>query len=57
MRTVIFGEHVMNEVDSALSIEQVQEVLADVWPSIANAVGSENEDGDFVFVPKAAEKG
>ena len=57
MRRVIFGENILNDIPEALTIEQIQGALTTEFPSIANAVGVENEDGDFVFTPKAAEKG
>ncbi len=57
MRKVIFGENVLNDIPETLTIAQVQESLISVFPSIANAVGAEDEDGNYVFTPKAAEKG
>jgi hypothetical protein len=56
-RSVFFGEYTMDNVDEGLSIAQVQEVLAEAWPSIKDATGAEDEDGNYVFTAKAAEKG
>ncbi len=44
-------------ISEDLSLEEAQDLLADVSPAIGNAEGSVDGDGNYVFTKKAGTKG
>lgn len=44
-------------IDESLSLEEAQDLLSEVTPAIANAEGSEDSEGNYVFAKKAGTKG
>ena len=56
MRHVIF-ENNRFPVDQDVTLEEAQELLAELNPAIATAEGHQDADGNFVFTKKAGTKG
>lgn len=55
-RKLIFGENSF-PVPENMTLDMAQSWAADALPTIKEAEGYENEDGDFVFEKKAGSKG
>jgi len=55
-KKVYFGNESFS-IPSTMSMDEAQEWAADAFPAIAQAEGTEDADGNYVFEKKAGTKG
>ncbi len=55
-RKLIFGESRL-DVDARLTLAQAKDLAKDILPGIADAEGTEDAQGNFVFTKRAGRKG